>query len=284
MPTTQRPKDLVFTLYGEYLLPREGPTWVGALIALLQPFGLSEGSVRTVLSRMARKGWLEARRVSRHSFYDLTPRGRRLLREGQARIFHPSWDAPWDERWFLLAYSIPVDSRHLRDRLRDRLAWLGFGSLGNGLWVSPHEVESEVLDLAEQLGIERHIECFRAVRLGGAPVAEFVNNCWDLEQINRHYREFIDTWSPELARCETEIEDGLLAQEECYTLRFALIHEFRGFPLEDPYLPRALLPSDWAGDEATGVFHHLHDLLVGPADAYVDAVLQGSPDPAPAPV
>ena len=97
---------------------------------------------------MARKGWLHSRRMGRHSFYDLTGRGRHLLEEGRARILHPSWDGPWDETWFLLAYSIPEDVRHLRDRLRDRLAWLGFGSLGNGLWISPHDVSKEVADIA----------------------------------------------------------------------------------------------------------------------------------------
>jgi len=87
-----RAQDLVFTLYGEYLLHREEPVWVGSLISLLQPLGLSEGAVRTVLSRMARKGWLAGQRMGRNSFYTLAPKGRRLL----DRIFHPSWDEAWD--------------------------------------------------------------------------------------------------------------------------------------------------------------------------------------------
>jgi phenylacetic acid degradation operon negative regulatory protein len=278
---SQRPQDLVFTLYGEYLLDREGPTWVGALISLLHPFGLSEGAVRTVLSRMAGKGWLSARRIGRHAFYELTPRGRKLLEEGQARIFHPSWDGPWDERWFLLAYSIPQDSRKLRDRLRDRLAWLGFGSLGNGLWISPHDVEDAVSDLANELGIEEHVECFRASRVAGAPVAELVARCWALEDVSEHYREFFERWAPVLERMW---EGPPVDDEECYTLRFGLIHEFRAFPLEDPYLPRALLPDGWAGEAATDLFHELHDRLVGPADAHVDRVLGRTPAAASAPV
>ena len=52
--------------------------------------------------------------------------------------------------------------------------------------------------------------------------------------------------------------------------------------LKIPYLPRALLPSDWAGDEATSLFHDLHDRLVGPADVYVDSVLDAAPLPASA--
>ena len=76
-----RPRDLVFTLFGEYLLERSETVWVGTLITLLEPFGLTEGTVRTALSRMVKKGWLEARREGRHAYYSLTPRGRRLLEE-----------------------------------------------------------------------------------------------------------------------------------------------------------------------------------------------------------
>ena len=276
---SRRPQDLVFTLYGEYLLDRDDPTWVGALISLLHPFGLSEGAVRTVLSRMARKGWLSARRRGRHAFYELTPRGRKLLEEGQARIYRPSWDGPWDERWFLLAYSIPEDARKLRDRLRDRLAWLGFGSLGNGLWISPHDVEAPVAELSEQLGIAEHLECFRATRVAGAPVAELVAKCWDLEAVNDHYRAFIQRWTPRMDRLERAGSPDEIADEECYTLRFGLIHEFRAFPLEDPYLPRPLLPEGWVGEDATRLFRALHDRLVGPADQWVDAILAQAPTP-----
>jgi phenylacetic acid degradation operon negative regulatory protein len=278
---TQRPQDLVFTLFGEYLLPRSGPIWVGSLIALLQPFGLSEGAVRTVLSRMAKKGWLQTRRSGRNSFYRLTPRGRDLLEEGRARIFHVSWDAPWNGSWFLLAYSIPEHRRHLRDRLRDRLAWLGFGSLGNGLWISPRDVRNHVKEAARRLGIERHVECFKGRRISEVDVSELVAKCWDLPSLNRQYRGFVERWTPHLDQCRRNAENGDADDEGCFALRFRLIHEYRRFLLEDPYLPRSLLPEDWAGDVASRTFHALHDLLVGPADAYVDGILTGAPAPHP---
>lgn len=270
-----RPQDLVFTLFGEYLLHREDPVWVGSLIALLQPFGLSEGAVRTVLSRMARKGWLRSRRIGRHSFYDLKDKGRRLLEEGEARIFHPTWDTPWDGTWFLLAYSIPEDRRHLRDRLRDRLAWLGFGSLGNGLWISPHDVEKKVQATAEELDIDQHLECFRARRVGGSGGTELVSRCWDLSALNGRYQAFMERWSPR--RPDADTEGGGYSDEDCFRLRFELIHEFRAFPLGDPYLPRSLLHDDWKGDRAAELFREIHDELVGPADRYVDEVLAAGP-------
>ena len=276
-----RAQDLVFTLYGDYLLHRKESIWVGSLISLLQPFGLSEGAVRTVLSRMARKGWLDGERMGRHSFYDLAPKGRRLLQEGEDRILHPSWDSPWDRSWFLLAYSIPENVRHLRDRLRDRLAWLGFGSLGNGLWISPHDVEKEVRALAEQLGIERHLECFRAKRVGGHEPQALVDRCWDLPHVNARYEDFTERWQTELDRCEIGISSGNVLPEECFTLRFDLIHEFRVFPLEDPYLPRALLPERWHGAAANELFQALHDVLEGPADQYVNGILAAAPSTQP---
>ena len=278
---THRPQDLVFTLFGEYLLHRREPVWVGCLIALLEPFDLSEGAVRTVLSRMARKGWLDTTRTGRLSFYYLTPRGRRLLEEGVEKIFHPSWERAWDGRWLLLAYSVPERRRKLRDRLRDRLAWLGFGSLGNGLWISPHGVEQEVRAAARELGVQDHLECFRAEQVGDCDPRDLVARCWDLPGIHARYEDFLARWTPVKERCEEGDDDVRIGEKECYTLRFQLIHEYRVFPLVDPYLPRALLPEDWGGGRAARLFRSVHDLLEGPADAYVAGVLAQEPTAPP---
>jgi phenylacetic acid degradation operon negative regulatory protein len=265
-----RPRDLIFTLFGEYLLERADSVWVGSLIALLEPFGLTEGTARTALSRMAKKGWLEARREGRHAFYSLTPRGRRLLEEGTERIFRPDRAEAWDGRWFLLAYSIPQGDRSLRDRLRDRLAWLGFGSIGNGVWISPHDVTREVEELADALGLEDRYVGFRAERVAGESVQDIVARCWDMGRLAGRYRGFIERWTPVLE----ELDRNEPAAERCFTLRFDLIHEYRRFPLQDPYLPRSLLPDPWPGAQAAALFRQLHDRLVGRADAHVDSVLQ----------
>jgi len=277
MGTAQRPQDLVFTLFGDYLLHRDVPVWVGSLIALLEPFSLSEAAVRTVLSRMSQKGWLRAERVGRHSFYDLASRGRSLLEEGEARIYHPDWDRPWDGSWFLLAYSVPEDERHLRTRLRDRLAWLGFGSLGNGLWISPHDVEAEVREVADELEVQDYVSCFRAEGAAFATPADLVEKCWNLGEINSRYEEFIGRHVPDFHRCRAASERGDVSDAEFYVRRFRLVHEYRDFPLVDPYLPRELLPPTWGGECAAHLFRTYHDLLSSPANRYVEAVLASEP-------
>lgn len=267
------PRDLIFTLFGEYLLHRPGTVWVGSLIDLLAPLGLSEGAVRTALSRMAGRGWLVSERRGRNAFYSLTERGRRLLEEGERRIYRPTWDEPWDGSWLLVSYSIPERDRSLRDRLRVRLSWLGFGSLGNGLWVTPHDVADRVGEVAESLGIADHVELFRGRHLGFSDASHLVEQCWDLPALNGRYVDFIGRHLPEHERFTRELEAGDLSVAQAYVHRFDLVHEYREFPLEDPYLPRELLPDDWAGDCAAGLFRVLHDLLEDPAEAHVDAVL-----------
>ena len=69
-----RMQETIFTLYGDYIRHRGGEAWTGNLIELLGLFGVSGQAVRSTLSRMSRKGWLEGREASRFSFYSLTPR------------------------------------------------------------------------------------------------------------------------------------------------------------------------------------------------------------------
>ncbi|MDH5588685.1 MAG: phenylacetic acid degradation operon negative regulatory protein PaaX [Gemmatimonadota bacterium] len=276
---THRPQDILFTLFGEYFLDRPDPVWVGALIELLHSFDLSEGAVRTALSRMSQKGWLVSSRRGRNAFYDLSEKGTRLLEEGKERIFHPPTDRPWDGKWFLLAYSIPEEQRHLRDRMRTRLAWLGCGSVGNGLWISPHAVADPVLRIARHLGITDRLEMFEAHRLGGGSPHELVAKCWDLPAIHERYQAFIGRWAPRVDECRTRLRAGDMSDADCFALRFHLIHEYQSFPLEDPFLPKVLLPGDWAGECASEMVHALHDLLAGPAEAHVDEVLRRAPAP-----
>lgn len=274
-----RPRDLVFTLFGDYLRHRDGPIWVGSVLELLAPLDVSNSAARTTLSRMSREGWFATHRQGRRSYYALTDRGRKLLEEGEERIHHPLWDRPWNGRWILVAYSVPEEDRTLRDRLRDRLLWLGFGSLGNGLWISPHAVADRAREAAESLGLDEHTEVFRSDHLGFSKPARLVSRCWDLEQINGRYERFIERHVPEFKVCRNDLErddgrEGSLTDEACFVRRFRLVHEYREFPLLDPYLPRTLLPEGWAGECAAVFFETYHELLSRAANRYVDRIVE----------
>ncbi|NIR60579.1 MAG: phenylacetic acid degradation operon negative regulatory protein PaaX, partial [Gammaproteobacteria bacterium] len=149
---------------------------------------------------------------------------------------------------------------------------LGFGLLGNGLWISPHRVQGEVNEVAGELGVADHIEIFRAEYRGYSSAAHLVGRCWNLPEIERRYMDFLARHGPAFERLSRGGERSL--PEEAYVRRFWLVHEYRVFPLLDPYLPRELLPADWHGEAAAVLFDAYHDLLTAPAEQYVDSVLE----------
>jgi phenylacetic acid degradation operon negative regulatory protein len=272
-----RSQDLVFTLFGDYLLERDRPVWTGGLITLLGQLGLSPMAVRTVLSRMTRKGWLTAERLGTRSWYGLTPKGRKLLESGRERIYHPTGSATWDSRWSVVVFSIPETRRRLRDALRVRLSWLGCGPLTSGVWISPHDVHAQILDIAAELKLARNLEIFRGEHLAHSSPERLVAQCWDLAGLDRRYAAFISRWKGEFEHCDqcgmTGAKAGVhkpcTAPADCFRRRFLLVHEYRAFPLDDPYLPRQLLPASWHGEAAARLFETYHDALAGPAERYV---------------
>lgn len=264
---------MMFTLFGDYIMQRGGEIWVGSLIQIAARFGLSQQAVRSALSRMGQHGWLRVRRVGNRSYYRATPRAKRLLEEGERRIFARRQD-PWDGQWHVLVYSIPERKRVLRTELRKQLAWLGYGPLSSGSWICPHDVADEVRGLAESLGIAGHVETFTARHEAGSTDRELAARCWDLAGIDRRYHEFFARYGP---LYEDLTQQDVVDESECFVRRFLLIHEFRKFFFIDPELPAELLPEQWHGALARDLFHNFHGLLAEPANRYFDQVFEAPP-------
>jgi len=124
------------------VLPRGGEIWIGGLIRALAALDFSAGAVRTLVSRMRRKGFLQSRRLGRFSFYRLTDLGLKEVSWGGERAFAPP-GGEWDGRWTVVTYSVPEKHRRRRDVLRASLNGLGFGALAPGTWISPRPLSPE---------------------------------------------------------------------------------------------------------------------------------------------
>lgn len=272
-----RPQAMLFTLYGDYIQHRGDEIWVGTLIKLFSQFGLSEQAIRSSLSRMSQKGWLKVRRVGNKSYYGLTEKGKRLLSEGAELIYYGRQDH-WDGRWHLLTYSIPEEKRDVRNKLRKRLSWLGYGILSNATWMCPRDVGPELARLIESLKIEKYVETFTATHNGFSDGKELVARCWDLESINREYARFLEKYKPRLEAYKRKVSSGeYIEDSECFVERFMLIHEYRKFPFIDPELPTELLPDGWLGGEAAALFREYHRLLADKANRFFDSVFEKAP-------
>src|SRR5690554_1468498 len=93
-----RSKSVVMTLFGDVILPHGGALWLGSLIRLLAPFGISDRLVRTSVYRLAEEGWLSAQRIGRRSIYTLRPSAARRFAHAYKRIYTPTC-LPWNGEW-----------------------------------------------------------------------------------------------------------------------------------------------------------------------------------------
>ena len=172
----------------------------------------------------------------------LSPQGLQRCIDGTARIeSFGGVRTDWDGQWLLLFVSVPEEQRALGHRLRRRLAWAGFGSLGQGAWISPHAaLEPEAARILSELPPTLHATSFVA-RYGtiGAEL-EIVADAWDLDDLASRYRAFLD----QFRRVRPRDDAG------AFVALTRLVHEWRRFAFGDPVLPAELLPASWPGAEA----------------------------------
>ncbi len=266
-----RTQFIVFTLFGDYLKAGGQAIWTSDLVYLLSLLGVTERAARSVLSRMKRKGWLSVVKKGRRSQYALTDKGNNLLERGSTRIFEPV-SRNWNEKWQMVVYSLPEKLRKKRHSLRTQLNWLGFGSLSPGTWISPHDRTAELTEFFSFLDVEEQVDIFSGVYLGPDSVKSLVARCWDLNELELQYREFISRNQLELSGFENNKNESL-SPEAYFVSRFWLTHEFQTFTLKDPNLPSALLPDDWVGYEARELFTRFYQFLGSEANRYVDSVI-----------
>jgi phenylacetic acid degradation operon negative regulatory protein len=251
-------RGMLFTLLGEFVLPGEGDdeggAWTSAVLAVFERLGVAEKATRQALMRTANAGWLTAQKSGRRTRWQLTPAATRLLTDGARRIYSFGPAREWDGQWVLVQVRIPESDRRARHVVRSRLAWAGFGSLGPGLWLSPHADRAGEADrVLREAGVAGDAHVFVARRTGLSDTREMVAAAWDLPRLEAEYEQFVAEF-----RTPAVPSDLLLRQLE-------LVHAWRRFPALDPALPRELLPPRWTGIKAAELFSDRHERWLGDA-------------------
>jgi phenylacetic acid degradation operon negative regulatory protein len=259
-----QPQELVMTVLGAHLVPRDRLVWSGGLVGLLAEFGFSAGAARVALTRLVRRELIARVRRGRLVDYTLTPRSSAVLEEGDRRIFSLGRRPRDSRRWTVLWHGIPESRRLERQRLVRRLRFLGFGSVQDGTWIAPHDREREVAALLRELRVGEY-----AGLMLGAPAAAmdfrgFASRVWDLDALDKQYHEFVATFD---RTRPAELDDGA-----AFAVRVRLVHTFRQFPFLDPELPTDLLPPPPHRAPAVRLFHDLYPALAVAAQRHFDEV------------
>jgi phenylacetic acid degradation operon negative regulatory protein len=153
---------------------------------------------------------------------------------------------------------VPEQRREIRHQVRTRLAWAGFGSMGGGLWITPHvEREGELAAMADDDEVAELLS-FRA-ELGtvGDP-SRLIADAWDLRQVADAYDDFV----AQFGRMRPKTPEAV------FRAQTLLVHAWRKFPFLDPDLPAELLPAGWPLSRAHDVFHECHARWHGAAQDY----------------
>ena len=260
---------MLLTVLGEYVLPLRGGVWQETLISALNSLDYKTHAARQALARSVGGGWLRTERHGRRARVHLTDETRAMLTSGAARIYGFGEPRDWDGRWLLVVVRVPEQRRDVRHLIRSQLAWAGFGSLGNGLWLTPHvDREAEVTRIVRDLSVAELVS-FRAEFGGIGDAGQVVADAWDLDAVADRYREFVDRFG----RLRPK------APEATFRAQTELVHTWRKFPFLDPDLPQEMLPERWPRTRAHQVFVERHAEWQGPAQAYFGSLerLVGAP-------
>lgn len=223
----------------------------------------SPEQVRSCLRRLVAEGLFVREGVGQRAVYQPTDEGLRAMSAmgSRARRAHAQDAATdtWDGHWHLVAFAIPEARRTARDALRDHLGRLGGAPVHNGLYVSPHPWDKDVLAIASELDVVGHVTLARTDDLlvgGESDPRAVAARLWPVAEVAWRYEAFLDRWSSvpdqltEMQRRHERLPDsaflpGALAMALAYRACFD----------SDPLLPAELLPQPWPGRAA-------RDLLV----------------------
>jgi phenylacetic acid degradation operon negative regulatory protein len=262
------PRQLILSLYGLYA--REEGNWlsVASLIALMADLGTDSAAVRSSVSRLKRRGVLEAARRDGQAGYALSADSLEVLREGDDRI----WSRPRAtaaDGWLLLVFSVPEPERERRHALRSLLSRLGFGTVAPGLWVAPATLYDETVRAVDRDGLTAYTELFRGDYLGSGDVATRIGEWWDLKSLTALYSEFCGAYRPVGRR------RSALSPASAFAAYVPMLTAWRRLPYLDPGLPLEHLPPDWPGIEAAELFASLDSRLREDAHVHAHAIVHG---------
>ncbi|MGH8894530.1 MAG: PaaX family transcriptional regulator [Actinomycetes bacterium] len=248
-----QPRALIVTIYGLYARETGGWLSVATLIRLMSELGVEEPAVRSSISRLKRRGILRAERVDGAAGYAISPEARAILDEGDRRIFERP-RARLEDGWLLAVFSVPESERAKRHMLRSRLAWLGFGTAAAGVWIAPGHLDSETREVLERHDLATYVDLFRADYLAFGEVREQVRLWWDLDALHGLYADFLDGYGPVLARWRRRRS---IDENAAFADYMRALTAWRRLPFLDPGLADEVLPPDWPGVRAAGLFDDL---------------------------
>lgn len=241
------------------MLDDDRPLSGASIVSVMGGLGVGESAARSVLQRNTVKKFITRHKDGRKTFYALTDRARRILREGQQKMFAGWQPQDWDGQWTFVRIQVPESKRSLRHQMSSRLSWAGFGQIEGGTWVAPG-----FHDVAAALGPEQSE--ISPVVVYGTPqpptTQQMLVSAFGEGELAAGYEEFGNKWR--------DVDPDSLSPKESLVMRIELHFDWLTLTRTDPQLPTALLPEGWPGTVRGELLRSLNERLSEAEQPVVD--------------
>lgn len=121
-------------------------------------FPESHNRFRAIFYRLKKRGLLKFIKYKENRFIKLTKKGEIEALLSKARVEN---SGPWDGKWRLFMYDIPVEAGRYRDNLRRLLKKNHFIQLQGSVFISPYSLKREAISYLQEKGLMDYIRIMR---------------------------------------------------------------------------------------------------------------------------
>ncbi|MYM27545.1 transcriptional regulator, PaaX family protein [Duganella sp. CY15W] len=217
--------------------------WLGSVIALMEPLGFQERTIRTALFRLAEHKMIQIERHGRRSLCMLTPPAAEAILSARQRINIPS-SRSFNEDWIMLVNSGGISAARYATT-RKQLLDLDYCILAPNVLARPASYTRGM-----QTGEDHGLALFE---VSGTQLAAAVRQPlfgkmeWDLDLASELYNEFLRRFEPLRQMLG---QRGAFTDEQAYMARLLVSHGYQHCRRADQLLPQELLPENWPAMQA----------------------------------
>lgn len=154
----------------------------------------------------------------------------------------------WDGKWRVAIFDVEEKYRNKRNTIRTKLKELSFAMLQKSVWVSPYNIEKDLLSFLKENNLEKGVLFLTTIKISVDDEKELIEKLWGLSDLSEEYYELIEKWG-EIRKNNRHNQNYLKEQAANWEQKlFKLL-------IKDPHLPKNLLPEgEWYGETARHLY------------------------------
>ena len=173
----------------------------------------------------------------------------------------------WDKKWRAVVFDVEETNKQTRERFRGKLKELGFGMLQESVFITPHDIAKDFTEFIDAQNLKESAYLLEVSSIAVGDIKALVNRVWHLNKINDFYKRIIEKMEDNDLNSDSDRLNKLNDEDESKKVQ-DLIREIKKayleVTLEDPFLPKELLPLDWEGERARNLVKKLFNFKQRP--------------------